>query len=337
MTRKILYTAGTIALLLVIVGVFLPSTSHVERETTIDAPAATVFALLSDVHRVQEWSPWIASEPNVSTQFSGPSRGVGAAIRWNSPTGGTGSQTIIESIPFERVVTAMNAGSDGPSRTTFILEAVENGTRVRWSFDADFGIDLVQRYLRPVLAGRVGRNYEQGLANLKSMAESLPRADFSDLQIEHLNIEPAPIAYLTTTSLPNSVAISEAMGEAYFKVLSFMDRHGLQEAGAPLSISRDFSGAQLVFDAAIPLRSGGAITSESASGVRLGQTYGGPAIRVTHVGSYDDLGRTHEKIAAYLAAYGIERNGDAWESYESDPARTVESKLRTFVYYPVRE
>jgi effector-binding domain-containing protein len=69
--------------------------------------------------------------------------------------------------------------------------------------------------------------------------------------------------------------------------------------------------------------------------VRLGQSYGGPAIRVAHTGPYGGLARTHEKIAAYLAAYGIERNGDAWESYESDPARTPESDLLTYVYYPV--
>jgi effector-binding domain-containing protein len=69
----------------------------------------------------------------------------------------------------------------------------------------------------------------------------------------------------------------------------------------------------------------------------VGQSYGGPAIRVAHTGPYGSLARTHEKIAAYLAAYGIERNGDAWESYESDPARTPESDLLTYVYYPVTE
>ena len=335
MTRKILYLAGIIVLALVIVGVFLPSSVHVQREVTIDAPAATVFALLTDAHQLEEWSPWVSE--NVATQVEGASRGVGATLRWNSPAGGSGSQAIVESAPYERVVTKLSAGGKGPFATTFTLDAGADGTRVGWAFDADFGINLVQRYLGRLLAGHIGRDYEKGLANLKSMAESLPRADWSDLQIEHLDVEPAVIAYLTTSSLPDSEAVSEAMGEAYFRILNFMDRHDLKEAGAPLSISRKFSGSKLVFDAAIPLRGVSEETPESDNGVRLGQTYGGPAIRAVHVGPYGELPGTYEKIAAYLAAYGIERNGDAWESYESDPARTAAADLRTYVYYPVRE
>ena len=45
---------------------------------------------------------------------------------------------------------------------------------------------------------------------------------------------------------------------------------------------------------------------------------------------------THRKVAAYLAAHGIERNGDSWESYVSDPAKVAENELLTYVYYPIR-
>jgi len=196
-------------------------------------------------------------------------------------------------------------------------------------------MNLIARYLRPFSARHVARDYEKGLADLKSLAETLPRADFSELQIEHVLVETAPIAYVTTSSVPSATAISEAMGEAFFDVLQFMDRNGLKEVGAPLSITRVFSGSRVVFDAAIPVQGVIENTPESGDRVRVGTSYGGPALRATHIGSYGDLARTHEKIAAYLAAHGIRRNGDAWESYESDPARTPESELVTYVYYPI--
>jgi effector-binding domain-containing protein len=334
---KILYSAGALLLLLLIVGALLPSSAQVSRETHIDAPVATVFALVSDVGRMREWSPWAGSIPPAEVTLVGPRRGPGAAIRWRSAERGSGRQTVVSSTPLRSVVTELELDGRQPSASAFTLEETNGRTRVVWTFENDLGMNLLARYLRAVSTGSIARDYEQGLANLKSMAESLPQADFSDLQIEHVLVESAPIAYVTTNSAPNATAISEAMGEAFFDVLRFMDRNGLKEAGAPVSISREFSGSRLVFDAAIPVQGVTESTPESANGVRLGRSYGGPALRATHIGSYGDLARTHEKIAAYLAAYGIERDGDAWESYESDPARIPESELVTYVYYPVTD
>jgi uncharacterized protein YndB with AHSA1/START domain len=324
-------------LLAVTIGVFLPSTGHLVRTTTIDAPVATVFALISDVRRMQEWSPWGGPAAIGGATFSGPRRGVGASVHTTSTTGVTAHQSIVETESLQSVVTEVELEGSPPFRSTLTLQTVDGRTEVVWTFDTDFGSNLLARYLRPLLTKRIAGAYEKGLANLQSMAESLPRADFSDLQIEHLIVKPATIAYVRTNSMPSAAAISEAMGEAFFDVLRFIDQRGLHEAGPPLSISRHFSGSRLVFDAAIPVE--GIMENRAASedGVQLGKSYGGPAIRVTHKGAYGGLARTHGKIAAYLAAYGIERNGNAWESYASDPGRTPEAELLTYVYYPVTE
>ena len=157
------------------------------------------------------------------------------------------------------------------------------------------------------------------------------------MEFEQIVVEASDIAYLRTTSIPQANAMSEAMGDAYYSVLRFIDEYGLDEAGAPLSITRTFSGSELVFDAAIPVRGVGAETPRSGTAVKIGRTYAGPVIRVKHIGSYRTLGRTHDKIAAYLAALGIARNGDAWETYVSDPTRTDEADLLTYVYYPIRQ
>ena len=161
-------------------------------------------------------------------------------------------------------------------------------------------------------------------------------ADFSDLEIEQIQVEAQTIAYVPTSSLPDPAAISEAMGDAYFEILTYIDRHGLTEAGAPMSIMRSFTGARLSFDAAIPVRGDTEAAAQDATTVRIGKTYAGPVIRVRHVGSYRDLGTTHRKIAAYLAALGIERAGAAWESYVSDPTKVPENELVTYVYYPIK-
>jgi effector-binding domain-containing protein len=334
--QKILYGITAFAGLLILIGFALPSTHRIEVSTEIDAPQATVFALVNDFRRFTVWAPWTETDPNVRFIYSGNTRGEGATLTWEGAILGAGTQTIAESRPFDYVGLVISPGEPGEAKSWFRLTPGVGTTIVRWGFEADYGINIVGRYFSSMLGSVVAREYATGLTNLRILAESLPSADFSDLEIEHLIVEPVEIAYLPTHSRPEASAMSEAMGAAYFEVLKFIDANGLQDAGAPLSITKTFVGAELLFDAGIPVRGVTDDTPRRDNGVRLGSTYGGPVIRIRHVGSYRNLSTTHRKIAAYLSALGIERNGDAWESYVSDPGKTAQAELVTLVYYPVR-
>lgn len=333
--RKFAYITAGMLFAITALGVFLPATAHVQRQIEINAPAASIFALVNDFKQVNKWSPWVAIDPNALYTISGPPRGVGATVAWDGQIVGRGSQVIIESRPYDRVVSRLEPNNQGKAISTFELEQTVAGTRVTWNFDNDAGLNLIGRYLGLLLDGIVGPEYEKGLDNLKTMAENLPPADFSDLEIEHRNVAALNIVYLQTTSVPEAAAISTALGDAYFELLNFIDKHGLLESGAPMSISGTFTGTELQFDAAIPVHNLAKDTPRNDQGVQIGHTYTGRVIRAKHVGSYRDLGRTHDKIAAYLAALGIERNGSMWESYVSDPTRVNEEELLTYVYYPI--
>ena len=335
--QKVLYGVLATLVALVLIGLALPRTHSIEVSTEIDAHQATVFALVNDFRRFALWAPWADTDPNARFIYSGNTRGEGATVTWDGAIVGSGTQTITESRPYDYVGIVMNAGEAGEARSWFRLTPGTGTTIVHWGFEADHGLNVVGRYFASMLGGVVARDYEAGLDNLKQLAESLPTADFGDLEIEHLVVEPVEIAYLATRSQPEPAAISAAMGAAYFEILTFIDEHGLREAGAPLSISRPFSGSQMLFDAAIPIRGVTDDTPRDGPGVKIGKTYGGPVVRVRHVGSYRDLAVTHRKIAAYLAALGIEKNGAAWESYVSDPAKVAEQDLLTYIYYPVLE
>jgi len=333
--QRVIY--GTIALVvfLVLAGLALPRHARVEVAAEIDTHPATVFALVNDFRRLALWSPLLEADPNARVVFSGPARGEGAAMTWDGAIIGSGAQIITESRPFNHIATTVNPGESGEARTWIDLSGDSGTTTVTWRFETDYGFNVVGRLFGLAFAGIVRRDFELGLSNLKDLAETLPTADFSDLEIERLTVEASQIAYLPTTSVPEPAAISEAMGDAYFEILSFIDENGLSEAGAPLSITRAFSGSELLFDAAIPVRGVTPATPGDGASVRIGQTYAGNVIRVRHTGSYRTLATTHRKIAAYLAALGIERAGDAWESYVSDPTRVPESELLTHIYYPI--
>jgi len=327
---------GRGVLLLIFVGLLLPSSARVQRDVVVDAQRATVFALVNDPRQFMKWSPRTETDPNARLAYAGSSRGVGATVSWQGRVIGTGRQTIVESDPFERIVIRIDSSGGRDTRSTFELTDVDDGTRIAWTWQRDYGLNLAARYFALFQDSIRGPGQERDLARLADMAGGLPRTDFSDLEVENIVVRSQDIAYITTRSAPDSTAISVAMSDAFFAIIGFIDRHGLAEAGAPMSITRAFSGSSLVFDAAIPIRGLTDQVPGSENAVKLGRSYEGPVIRVRHVGGYASLGQTHDKIAAYLAALGIARNGDAWESYLSDPGRTDETRLITYIYYPVR-
>jgi effector-binding domain-containing protein/uncharacterized protein YndB with AHSA1/START domain len=335
--QKWLYGIGGLLALLLIVGFALPRHSRFVIARDIDAPAATIFAQLNDLRRSRLWSRTARLDPNAEFDFSGPARGAGATASWVGPIVGSGTQTIVESRPHTHLAMLNNAGEPGEARTSFDLTPVAGGTRVEWRYELDHGFNLAERYLGLATTAIVRRDYEQSLANLAELAESLPSADFSGLHIERVRVEPYEIAFRTMRAAPDAASMSAALGEAYTDILAFMDTNDLEAAGPPLSVAREFSGARLEFDAGIPVAGVTDETPRQAGEVRLGQTPGGPVLRATHKGAYRDLAATHRMVSAYLAALGIERDGDAWESYVSDPAEVPEEELLTYVYYPVRD
>ena len=252
--NKYLRYVGWVTLLLIVVGLLLPSRAHIEREIEIDAHAATVFALLNDFRQINRWSRWMDADPNVRLDISGPLRGVDASMSWDGQIIGQGRQTIIESVPFETIRSTLGAGKQNNATSTYTLTESAGSTLVVWSYEREFGFNLAGRYFILMLDGIVGPEHERDLQSLKELAENMPRADFSELEIEQIVVEAVDIAYFRTTSIPAAAAISAAMGKAYFEVLGFIDDQNLQEAGAPLSITRTFSGSELVFDAGIPVR-----------------------------------------------------------------------------------
>ena len=70
--------------------------------------------------------------------------------------------------------------------------------------------------------------------------------------------------------------------------------------------------------------------------VKVLQSHTGRALKTTHVGSYDELGTTYERLAAWLQANGYEMAGPSFAFYLDDPAKTAEAVLRTEIYWPVK-
>ncbi len=161
--QKVLFGVGAFVALLLLGGLALPSHSRFVVTTDIDAPRATVFALVNDMRRKDLWSPVTATDPNARIIFSGPARGVGSTITWDGSIAGSGTQSITVSRPFEFVETVINAGEAGESRTWFELADGVGFTRVLWGFEHDYGLNIVGRYLGLMVTAATSMSFRSAI------------------------------------------------------------------------------------------------------------------------------------------------------------------------------
>ncbi len=151
-----------------------PDSFRVERATVIKAPPAKVFALIDDFHQWAGWSPWEKRDPAMKRTHSGAASGKGAVYAWEGNGDvGAGRMEILETTAPSRVLIRLDFlkpfAATNTAEYTIVPEG--DGTRVTWAMygPAPFVSKLMQVFVS--MDKMIGTDFEQGLANLKALAE----------------------------------------------------------------------------------------------------------------------------------------------------------------------
>ena len=326
---------GTVGLLvlLVIIGLLLPSSAKVERSILIDRPASLIFPVLDSFERFNDWSPWHGLDPNTEYSYSGPNSGVGASMSWKGNEAvGVGTQTITASEPDSHLASDLDFGEMGLAKVELKLVPEGSGTRVSWGFQTDMGNDLVGRYFGLLMDKFVGADYEKGLSQLKTLIESFPNTDIAGADIQIVEVTARPILYVSATSTQDVGDISKAYAEAYGQILPLMNAAELVPSGPVMGIDNYWDDRGYGFDAAIPVAR---TDIELAAPVQAGQTYAGRAVRVRYIGAYTGLGDAQKKGEAFIAVHKLKAQDRVYTEFVSDPGNTPESELISDVFLPV--
>jgi effector-binding domain-containing protein len=337
MLKKVFYVVVIISLLFVAGGLFLPRNVHVERSIELDRPAATVFTVLNAFRHFEAWSPWAGRDPSARYELSGPAEGVGARLSWsgNPRLIGTGWQEIVASEPFRRIVMQLEFEQNGVAESYFNIEETGQGTRLTWGFDTDLVTGrgwfdgLVSRYSGLFVDRWIGADYEAGLARIEAFVEALPPADFSDLDVAVVDVQPQDILFVRLDDMPESLVVANRLDAAYREISGFMATHEIERSGEPLTITRGRAERGFSLEAAVPAI---AAAVEPAGHVQVGRSPGGRAVRAIHHGPHGTIAATYDKLAAWMAAHGFEEGRVSWEHYISDPSRTPPGERLTHIY-----
>ena len=172
--------AGIAIVLALAIGVILvlaaskPDTFRIERSATINAPPEKIFAVLSDFRQWTGWSPWENRDPDMKRNYGGADRGKGAVYGWEGDKNvGIGRMEIMEATAPSKLVIKLDFLKPFEAHNTaeFTMRPQDNATLVRWAMHGPSPLMAKVMHVFINMDKMVGKDFEQGLANLKRLTE----------------------------------------------------------------------------------------------------------------------------------------------------------------------
>jgi len=151
-----------------------PDTFRVERAVSINAPPERIFPLVNDFHSWGSWSPYEHRDPAMKRTYSGAPSGKGAVYEWDGDSNvGQGRMEITETSPPAAVTIKLDflEPFEGHNTAAFTLQPRGDSTYVTWAM---YGPNTYTGKVISVFLdvdNMVGKDFETGLANLKTAAE----------------------------------------------------------------------------------------------------------------------------------------------------------------------
>lgn len=329
--RLILVLFLCLVLVVLSVGFLLPGKVQVERSLLISAKPESLFEQVNTLKNWKKWSPWLQSDTSMVLSYSGPEKGAGAMLNWQSKDTdiGKGKVSIISGTPYDSLLVILDFGDSGKTSCTFRLEEIDNGTTVTWRLESDLGINPVSRWIGLFTERMVAPDLESGLMNL----DKLVNANKLVNGFEITDYEVPARVLLTVRDTARSEMIANKLALMYEKISRFIKKENLSPTGPPITIYHSFSLNTYDFETCIPILS----AIPTPEGINCIEMQPQRAVMVKYFGTRNLISNAYSAMQLYLNNNGLYTNGPSWEEYINNPILEADSNARqTNIYYPVK-
>lgn len=143
------------------------------RSAHMNAAPARILPEIADFHRWAAWSPWDKIDPAMTRTYSGAASGVGAIYEWQgNKKVGRGRMEVLESTPTQVTIKLdFFEPYEAHNICEFSVDSKDGGSLVTWAMHGPtpFMSKVMQVFMN--LEKLVGKDFENGLANLKAVVE----------------------------------------------------------------------------------------------------------------------------------------------------------------------
>lgn len=142
------------------------------RSLSIAAPRDLIHALIDNLQRMNTWNPYVLRDTGGQVHYSGPEKGPGAMFEFGGSKSGSGSLRILASEPSRIAMRLqMTKPMAADNRVEFTLSPVGNATLVTWAMSGSQSFPARVMSVFIDCDKMIGRDFDEGLHNLKTIAE----------------------------------------------------------------------------------------------------------------------------------------------------------------------
>lgn len=325
-----------IAGLLVILGTTGEDQYRVERSVTIAAPLEAVWGHVSTFSAMDKWSPWNELDPAMKKTLEGTDGTVGAVSKWEGNKDvGKGEQRIDSIVQNALVRTHLTFHEPWAGTTDASIELAPDGegTKVIWAMfgENDFMGRMMSKFMD--MDAMVGKDYEKGLAMLKSQAEAAYAAR-PTYEIKTIDRDAA--LYVGKRDVVKWADMETFFGENFTSGMSAIGKAGVAPAGMPSGVYFEWNEkdqtADLIAGIPVPMDA-----KAKLKGLDLYEAPASKALLIEYRGGYNGLGSAHVAMDAYINANGLTHHTNVIEEYITDPGSEPDStKWLTNIIYLIK-
>ncbi len=303
---------------------------HIERSKELDASVSEVFSILNDFNHWVKWSPWLIMEPGAKVTISEDSK----YYEWAGEKVGEGNMSITaekDNNWVEYDLTFLKPWKS-EAKVRFELSEADDKTNVIWSMDSK--LPFFMFWMKKMMEGFVGMDYERGLTMLKDYVEKGEIESSLEPKGESVFPESKYIGLKTTCGLKD---IGECMMKDFGKLEVFMQDHQDIANQQAYSIYHKWqvTKGSATYTACVGVSDFPDIIPDGFVKGSIPET---KIYTMRHTGKYDHLGN------AWATMMNLSRNKDfkqkknihPFEHYISDPQSTEPRDLITDVIFPIK-
>lgn len=146
-------------------------------------------------------------------------------------------------------------------------------------------------------------------------------------QIEELPATPT----LAVRFRAPAAELPQEFPRAYARVIAAMQRLGVMPAGPPYALYRDMNMSHPAVEAGFPVSA----PQPGEGDVQASELPAGKVATCLHVGSYESIAETYERLTVWLQQQKLTVAGPMYECYLNSPEDTPEHALQTKIFIPV--